>query len=302
MTRAFVIGNPGAGRGRVGKEWTDLIAAIRTHGLDVQGRLTDAPGHAVDLARQARADGVDLVVAAGGDGTVHEVVNGLLADGTGTEIPELGVVPGGSGCDYAKTFGIPEDIAGAVSRLASEVPPRAVDVAEVRFQTEGGEVRRFFANISGVGIGAEVVQRAARLPRALGGAVYFASFVLTLPGFERRRARIELDDQIYEGPLTNLVVANAQYFGGGMRVAPAADPGDGVFDVQIQFGSKLDYARGITKVYSGKHIPHPRIKEVRSSRLLVHCDPPALVEADGEVLGRTPAAYSILSGAMRLKA
>jgi len=302
MTRTFVIGNPDAGRGRLSKDWETVLSRMREEGLEVTGRLTEARDHAVDLARQARAEGFELVVAVGGDGTVHEVVNGLLAEGTGAGIPVLGIVGGGSGCDYAKTFEIPEETAGAIRLLASEVPPRAVDVGEIQFSTGSGEARRFFANISGIGIGAEVVQRAAQLPRALRGGVYFASFVLTLPRFKRRQARIELDDDTYKGPLTNLVVANAQVFGGGMRVAPAADPSDGAFDLQIQFGSKTDYARGITKVYKGKHIPHPRIIEAQSSRVRVECDPPAMVEADGEVLGWTPALYSILPKALRLKA
>jgi diacylglycerol kinase family enzyme len=99
----------------------------------------------------------------------------------------------------------------------------------------------------------------------------------------------------------DLVVPVGQVFGGGMRVAPAADPSDGLFDVQIHFGSKLDYVRGIAKVYRGTHLPHPRIREVRCASVQVGCDPPGLIEADGEVVGVTPATFRVLPGALRLK-
>jgi diacylglycerol kinase (ATP) len=301
VKRVYVIGNPRAGRGKVTSGWDEVRAAFASHGIDAETAETQAPSHAIELASNARRAGADLVVALGGDGTVHEVVNGLLSDSSTGELPALGVLPAGSGCDFSKTFDIPEDINGAIAHLA-DADLRRIDVGEVQFIDGNRLTRRFFVNIAEVGIGAEIVERAQRMPRALGGGVYFASFLITLPSFRRRKANIEMDGESYEGVLTNLVVANAKVFGGGMRVAPGADPADGVFDVQIQFGSKVDYARGISKVYKGTHIPHPRIRETLSSSLTVGCDPPALIEADGEVLGRTPATFSILPGALLLKA
>jgi diacylglycerol kinase family enzyme len=215
----------------------------------------------------------------------------------GNAMPVLGVISGGSGCDFAKTFDIPDDPAQAIEKILSDAPPRIVDAGLVTF----AEGRQYFCNIAEVGIGAEVVDRAARMPRRLGGAVYLAGFVRTLPTFKRRPSEIRMDAARYDGPVTNLVVAIGQVFGGGMRVAPHADPSDGLFDVQIQFGSKRDYAAGIAKVYRGTHIPHPRIREERAAHVEVTCDPPAVIEADGEVLGHTPATFSIVPGALRLK-
>src|SRR5207244_3722399 len=154
----------------------------------------------------------------------------------------LGIVPLGSGCDYVKTFGIPQDVASAVALLASDAPPRSVDAGEIDY--DGGE-RRFFANIAEVGIGPEVVDRASRLPRFLGPAMYFAAFCLVLPRFHRRAATIRIDEDDQRVQLTNLVIAIGQVFGGGMRVAPKADASDGLFEVQIQTGSKADYVAGI---------------------------------------------------------
>lgn len=298
MARVVVIGNPKAGRGKTEADWADVLGRLTAAGLDPELASTTAPGHAIDLARSARASGAELVVAFGGDGTVHEVVNGLLADGPGAGVPVLGVVPGGSGCDYAKTFGIPPDPDQAASLLVSSSPVRMVDVGVVSF--DGG--RRYFANIAEIGVGAEVVDRAAKLPRVLGGAVYFGAFWLTLPSFKRRKVRVTMDAQVYDGPLTNMVVAIGRFFGGGMQIAPYADPSDGTFDVQLHLGSKLDFVRAIPKVYKGTHVPHPRVREERAMTVTVHSDPPVLIEADGEVLGRTPATFTILADVLRLKA
>lgn len=293
--RIGIIGNPKAGRGRTG--WDEIVG--RLGGAELW--LTEEPGHGAELAKAARAAGVEIVVAAGGDGTIHEVVNGLLAEQTG-DMPALGVVPLGSGCDYAKTFDIPQNIAAACARITSPEQTFQVDAGEIRCRQGDEEVVRYFANIAEVGIGSEVVARATRLPRTLGPAMYFAAFCLTLPRYEQRSASLKMDDETYEGPLTNLVVAIGQVFGGGMRVAPKADPGDGMFDVQVQFGSKLDYVRGIAKVYRGTHLPHPRIHEVSAGSVEVSCRPHGLIEADGEVIGTTPASFRVLPGALRLKA
>jgi YegS/Rv2252/BmrU family lipid kinase len=289
-----IIVNPQAGRGR-GPQL--LEQALAEKGFDAEIVLTSRAGHGVDLAAQARRDGIDMVVAAGGDGTVHEVVNGLLQESV-APMPVLGLVPLGSGCDYAKTFDVPHDIGAAVELLAAEKPTIEVDAGSIEYR----EGSRFFANIAEVGIGPECVARAIRLPRFLGPAIYGIAFVITLPLFKRREANIGMDASSYDGQMTNLVVAIGRVFGGGMRVAPKADPADGAFDVQVQTGSKLDYVRGLPKVYNGTHVPHPMIREERAARVTVECDPAGLIEADGEVLGHTPATFTVLPGALRLKA
>ncbi len=296
MSGTVVIGNPRAGRGRA--DLDAIVAQLARAGREATALLTERAGHAVELAHEARRQGADMVIAVGGDGTVHEVVNGLMANGPATGTPILGVIPVGSGCDYARTFDMPTDVSAAVDQLASERPPRTVDVGEVTF----AEGKRYFANIAEVGIGAACVERAARLPRALGPAMYGVAFVMTLPSFKRHHARITLDDRFYDGPLTNLVCAIGRVFGGGMQVAPKAEVDDGLFDVQVQFGTKLDYVRALPKVYKGTHVPHPKIREERAAVVEVRCEPEGVIEADGELLGHTPAMFRVLPGALKLKA
>ena len=298
MTSCVIVANPKAGRGRALDVLRDALTGSE---LDARVVATQAPGHGIDVAAKARADGVPLVVAAGGDGTLHEVVNGLLQDGPGPDVPALGVVPLGSGCDYAKTFDIPADVPAALERLTTAAP-RTIDAGEIVYQRDGRQHRRFFANIAEVGIGGSCVARAATLPRFLGPAMYGIAFLLTLPSFKRLRTTITMDDMTYEGPLTELVVAIGRVFGGGMRVTPDADPSDGLFDVQVQFGTKMDFVRGLPKVYKGTHVPHPRIREERARTVTVDSDPPGMIEADGEVLGHTPATFRTLPEALMLRA
>jgi YegS/Rv2252/BmrU family lipid kinase len=298
MTSALVIVNPHAGRGSA----MDIVLKSLVEAcFDAGVTATAYAGHGSELAADARRKGTELVIAAGGDGTVHEVLNGLLAEGAAGTIPQLGVLPLGSGCDYAKTFEISPDPVAAFGQIITS-PGRSVDAAEITYRDGDKDVTRYFANIAEVGIGGSCVARAARLPRFLGPAMYGVAFVLTLPRFKQLEAKITLDDRTYEGPLTDLVVAIGQVFGGGMRVAPNADPCDGVFDVQIHFGTKVDYVRGLPKVYKGTHIPHPRIREERARTVTIECDPAGLIEADGEVLGTTPARVEILPGAISLRA
>ena len=300
----LVIGNPSAGRGQVARLWDALLGYLHNAGLEPDGRLTEHPGHAVELARKARSEGRELVVAVGGDGTVHEVVNGLLADGVASAretLPALGLIPAGSGSDYARTFAVPSGLRAAVTHLASS-SDRFVDVGEVRCQGDRGEHARMFVNVAEVGIGAEVAERASRLPPSFGPGRYAVAFVLTLAGQRTVAGDVEVDGHHTKGPLTNLVVALGQFYGGGMHIAPRADPSAGRFEVQVQFGSKLDYALAVPKVFRGTHLPHPRVREERGQTVGVCAEPRAKVEADGEVLGTTPARFRLLAGALRVRA
>jgi len=297
--RAVVIMNSRAGRSPSEKDRIkDLIAST---GLDHNLRMTEHRGHAVELARQAVSEGCRYLVAVGGDGTIHEVVNGMMGDeGPVDPATVLAVVPGGSGSDFIRTFGLPADPADAVKHLLGD-PYFQVDVGKVTFTTEEGMRSVYFPNIAEAGLGGEVVRRAEALPRRIGKLRYLLSFWMTLARFKSATGVIHLDHRTYEGRVTNLVVANGQFFGGGMRIAPKAHPADGKFDVLVQKGNKRDYVAGITKVFKGEHLPSPAIKEYHARHVEITTDRPLQVEADGEVLGTTPATFEIIEDAFRLK-
>ena len=296
-----LVCNLNAGRGGVGKCLPQVERLLAERGLDYEVVRTEGPGHATLLTREALGRGRQLIVAVGGDGTVHEVVNGLIEDDKAID-PEarLGVVAAGTGCDFIKTFGIPSSPSHAVVHLdGNESFP--IDIGKITFTENGKEVVRYFANVAEAGLGARVVERAARLPRFLGPTVYFFAFWLSLARHKPAEVRVDLMTRTYEGPMNNMVIANGQFFGGGMKIAPKAAPTDGVLDFQIEHAGKRDAIAVMPKVYKGEHVPHPKILEAKRVEASLASNPPLLIEADGEVLGFSPARFEVLRDAIPLK-
>ena len=305
MTSPFgplvVIANPRAGRGKVEAALPRVERVLRDAGLGYRIVRTGRPGHATEVARDALLGGERYLVAVGGDGTVHEVVNGMFTGGRPLAADAvLGVVAAGSGCDFVRSFGLPGDAVEAARHLAGD-GVRLIDVAKVTFSSGPAEVARYFANIAEAGLGGAVVNRTLRLPGFLGGAKYFCGFWLTLPGFRPATVRLDADGQAFEWRAFNVVVANCRFYGGGMQISPKSEPDDCALDVLVMTGPKSDSFTTLPKVYRGAHLPHRNIAELRASRVRVDADRPFPVEADGEILGTTPATFGIIPGVIRLK-
>jgi YegS/Rv2252/BmrU family lipid kinase len=305
MTSPFgplvLIANPRAGRGRVDKALPRVERVLNDENLSYRVVRTTHPGHATEAARQALLGGERYLVAVGGDGTVHEVVNGMIDDGRPLA-PDavLGVVAAGSGCDFMRSFGLPGDAEQAAHHLVGD-HLRPIDVGTV---TCADGQTRYFVNIAEAGLGGAVVARAAglrRIGQLLGGARYAVGFWLTLPGFRPASVRLDADGQPHAWRAFNVVVANCRFYGGGMHISPKSDPCDQSLDVLVMTGPKSDSFTTLPKVYQGMHLPHRNIAELRAGRLHVESDAPFPVEADGELLGTTPASFGIISSCVRLK-
>jgi YegS/Rv2252/BmrU family lipid kinase len=298
-----VIVNPHAGRGRVAEEIPELERTLRSRKLPYTLHRTEGPGDATRIAREALEAGGRYVVAVGGDGTAHEVVNGMIEDDKPVH-PEsvLGIVAAGSGSDLARTFALPGDASRATLHLAG-TNVYDFDIGKVTYTTlDGGTETRYFPNVAEAGLGGAVVGRADRLPRGFGRSRYFFGFWLTLPRFKIADVVVHADNKTYEGPAFNVIVANCQFYGGGMKISPRSFPGDGVLDVLVLKGPKSDSFTTLPKVYRGEHLPHPHIAELRARRAVrVEADRPLPIEADGEELGTTPATFEILPQVIRLK-
>ncbi len=298
-----VIVNPHAGKRRVGEEIPELERTLQARGLAYRLLRTEGPGDATRFAREALRDGSRFLVAVGGDGTVHEVVNGMLEDGRPVARDAvLGVVAAGSGCDLVRTFGLPGDVTRSCQHLLGE-NTYPLDVGKLTYtDAEGRSVVRYFANVAETGLGAAVAARADRLPASFGQSKYFFAFWLTLPRFHLAQVRLQADRRSYEGPALMVIVGNCQYYGGGMRISPRSYPGDGVLDVLVFKGPKSDSFTMLPKVYRGEHVPHDHIEEFRVKRsLTVDADRPLPIEADGEVLGYSPVTFEIVPQAIRMK-
>ena len=296
-----LICNARSGKGAVASALPDVVDKLNKRDLEHEVRYTRGSGDATLIARESLEQGKKFLVAVGGDGTIHEVVNGMVENDRPVN-PEavLGVISAGTGSDFIKTFGLPAAAGVAVAHLdGGESFP--IDIGKVTYSEDGRQVTRYFPNIAEVGIGADVVARAQRLPRWLGPTVYLAAFWLVMRKHKVARVTVDLVDRSYEGPANNIVVANCQFFGGGMKIAPKAAPTDGLLDIQIEHARKREAIAIMPKVFKGEHLPHPDIEEFKRVRCSVTSDRPLLIEADGEVLGHTPASFEVIRDLVNLK-
>lgn len=306
MTSPFgpmlLIANPRAGRGR-DAVLRRLGEALSDRGLVHDIAVTRGPGHATVLARDAVADGRRFVVAVGGDGTIHEVVNGLvdIESGTAPGALAFGAVPAGSGSDFVRTFGLDRTPEKLARHLDGETL-YPIDVGRVRLRGDDGhEAVHLFANIAEAGYGGVVTQKANGYPRWLGKARYLLAIVGAIRSFDLVQAQVTIDHTAVDEPISNVIVANGQFFGGNLKVAPRAIPDDGTFNVQVWRGSAKDVFLKTNKLRTGEHLSDADVREWQSSTVRIEATHPLVIEADGEVLGTTPATFDLLPKALNLK-
>ena len=297
----MLICNPRAGRGGALRALPEVRRHLEARALAHDVVLAERPGHATALARQAIRNGCRFAVAVGGDGTVREVVNGMIeADRALDPGAVLGVVAAGTSCDFVRTFGIPALAGHAVAHLDG-AESFAIDVGKLTCESAGEQVSSYFCNVAEVGLGAEVVRLANRLPGWLGPVLYPSAWWMSVPRYRPAQATVDLVDRRHEGALGGLVVANCQFSRRGAKIAPRAAPTDGLLDVAIEHASRMEQIAMLPRVYRGEHLPHPDVLEAKRVRVSVEAERPLLVAADGAILGHTPAAFEVLRDELRIK-
>lgn len=291
MRRLVAVVNRTAGKGKCERLWPQIASYLEDLGLHPEVHFTKSAGDATHLAKKAASNGASAVLSVGGDGTLNEVVNGLV----GYPDVTLGVIPAGSGNDFIRSLGVkPADWQTACQRIA-QGQTKLVDLGQVN--------GRHFINVSGVGFDATVVNCAntwgkAHFPSSL---AYVAAVLKTLWEFKPAHIRIQLDDQVVEDDGWLVVVASGQYFGGGMWIAPEADLHDGFFDICVLGDlSKSAFLKAFPSIFSGKHLQHPAIRLYRARQVTVQADRPMLVQADGEVITKTPISFAVRPASLRL--
>lgn len=297
VPQAVLIVNPTAGRGHAGKQVREIATRLRQYGLtDIVWRHTTARGHACALAREAAQQGVPLVVAVGGDGTLHEVVNGLL--GTSSS---LGLIPFGTGNDFARALGLHGDL-DAACRAAAQGSTRLFDVGTVLGQ--GMDSPRHFLVICGTGYVAQTARTVNAGIRFLSGAAaYVLGAILTLRTFRPFQLTLTLDDappQVSSAMFVSL--CNTETTGGGMKIAPGARADDGLLDIcLVRAVPKTTLLYQLTQVFAGRHVGHPAVSMLRASRVRLDADPPQPLLIDGEVVGTTPATVTLTRHVLAVK-
>ena len=301
--KTVAIVNPTAGYRRAPLVWPCLLASLGALGANVATWWTEWPGHAETLAAQARREGFDRVVAVGGDGTLLEVVNGLWWEPRGL-LPSVGVVPFGTGCDYVRSFDLGRTLRDQVMSALGEATLR-VSLGVVRLQGFDGQPRqRVFVNVLGWGFDARVIvgfrQQRLRLPGKTG---YFLSGLKQLGRVTQHRITGALDGAPLETDAMLVAIGLGRYFGGGLMITPGASPRAGHFQVILaQKLSCLEVLGLLPRLYLGKHLNHPRLAAVYAGQITINANPPADVEAEGELEGTTPLEVMIIPRALRIAA
>jgi len=218
--------------------------------------------------------------------------------------PELATIPLGTGMDFVRTYGIPSRFDDAV-RTAVDGQARAIDVGRVTYRTwAGDEAERYVCNVGSVGMSAAVAQRANGMSKALGGkATFFYALTRVFFEWENTNVSIQLEDGTKrEGRMHDVVVANGQWHGGAMWLAPDAQPDDGLFDV-VLIGdiTKRDFLTTAPKLYKGTYLAHPKVDLLRSRAVSVDAPERLPIELDGEQVGTTPVRFEVVPGAIRIR-
>ncbi|HID62923.1 MAG TPA: diacylglycerol kinase family lipid kinase [Anaerolineae bacterium] len=297
-----VIVNPVAANGAVGKRWPQMRDTLRAEGGQFDASFTKGPGHATDLAREALSAGYRTIVAVGGDGTLNEVVNGLVSEGMIESAVNLGVIPGGTGSDLVRTLGIPHDYRAACHRLLHG-EPRCIDLGLITCVSERREIQRYFLNVAGLGFDGEVAERTNRSSKALGGTIPFlSSLFVNLLTYQNKTVEVTLDgQQRWQQKANSVVVCNGRYFGGSMHIGPHAALDHGLFDVIIIGDtSRLEVIANVPRIYRGTHLSHPKVDEYRAREVRVKARERMLLQADGELIGEAPATFQIIPQALHV--
>lgn len=306
----LVIVNPRSASGATRDKWSSVAADLRAHFGPFKVVFTKGSGDATDLAKRYALDGHRFIIACGGDGTINEVANGILASETDCE---LGIFPSGTGGDLRRTLGLPtapRDIAKALRTGET----RKIDVGRVKFAGHDGEPQtRYFLNVTSFGLAAAIIERVKGnsslewlpLDTLRGRASFALSTLQEVFGIEPVTVKIKIDDAD-ESPLqtVNFCIANARYFGGGMLIAPDAKLADGFLDV-VNIGD-ITTARVILNAYTlymGTHLDLPEVKSKPAKRVeATPIDEREIhIELDGELVGKLPAVYEVIPSALKIR-
>jgi diacylglycerol kinase (ATP) len=313
MSLPVVIVNPASASGATKKVWPQIASDLRSYFGSYQTEFTSRSGDAVTLAASAARKGVKLIIACGGDGTISEVANGILESGKDAE---LGILPSGTGGDFRRTLEIPTNTREAAHILRTG-RTRQIDVGRVTFfDNTGTEVTRFFLGVASCGMSTKVVERVksggpdwlpSSTPHWIGGRISFgASLLKTALSSTATRIIIQVDDSRERSlSVATLCIANARYFGGGMKIAPDAKLTDGQFDV-INVGDlgALKTVTSAPRVYFGSHLSMSEVSHTLARKVVVrpaNGDEEVSLEVDGELPGRLPASFQIVPGALKVR-
>jgi len=296
--RIKVILNPYSNRGGAGQGADGLRAALSGAGLNAEVVLTGKPGDGIELARRAKLDGYDIIAAAGGDGTVNEVVNGMAqATPDGETVGPLAVFPMGSGNDFSDMVGAPREVASTIRQIqAGHI--RRIDLCRATIHEEGRDIDRYFDNNMGAGFEAQVTVESRKITRLRGFAIYLWAVIRALRQYDQPQFQVAWTDEtgtVHQVEQRSLLVTlgNSKRTGGGFYMTPDALMDDGLLDMGIAHALTTPKILALLpQVMAGSHRNHPAMRFVRCSSVCITTQAPVPVHTDGEIISVAARAMS----------
>lgn len=256
---------------------------------------------AFDFSVKAVSEKYNLILAAGGDGTIHQVVNGMLHENLAADqLPMLSILPVGSGNDFARTLNITLDPQTLRKRLIS-LTPGLIDIGAIRFQKAEGEVHAYFINVASAGMGPEVLNKLNSGKKRFGSAfAYYVAILSTFVSYRCMQISIQTSEWKWSSKLRTLAIGNGKFFGSGLCIAPEAEPNDGLFSAFICGSvSVFDFIRYTGTLKNSRKVNHPKVAYRTAEMFEMTSELPCRIEADGELLGFLPARVEVIPGRIK---
>lgn len=290
----FVVVNPESANGRTREQWPGFQKHLEAAGWHVDYEWTNEQGHATKLVQKAFMAGYRKIIGVGGDGTINEIINGIMNLGQEGSQVELDILSHGTGGDFSRSLKIPRGIEGVLQVLRCG-KKRWVDVGSVEFLGKQDQLKRYFLNVADAGLGGETVARVNRQNKFWGGKLSFLlGSIQSILAYHNKVMSCRIDGElVVQGRMNSIMVANGRYIGGGMQIAPLAEIDDGMFDIVVlgDFNT-AQLLFHLPKIYRGTHLKVPGVRYYRGRTVLIESHEDVLIDIDGEQQGLLPARYT----------
>lgn len=302
--KVLYVVNPVSAGKSTAREWPGFEALIRKEGYSFDVAYTEYPKHATQITSEALKNGYETIVSVGGDGTLNEVANGFFEN----EEPinsnaRLAVFSRGTGCDFIRSLKHDKGIESFIELLKRN-QQKEFDIGKAKYLDYSGQtVVRYFINVADLGLGGETTYRVNKNTKVLKGFLSFMiGAVISILKYKNKNFYINIDNKtMIEEKLNSVIIANGQYFGGGMQVAPHAQMDDGVFEIVILGNlNKLELIKSFPTIYKGTHVNNKKVKFYSGNRVIVKCSEKALIEIDGEQPGTNDAEFELVKNGIKI--
>ena len=282
----FVIINPTSGNGSAKKKWPKIEELLIRNGFSFEVAFTEYHNHSIELVQNAVKQNITNIISIGGDGTLHNIINGIMIqNAVATNDICVGVIPIGTGNDWVRTHQIPNNIETAIQIIKNGKVSQQ-DIGKIEFENSNKEPV-FFNNLAGVGFDGYVVSKVEK-HKHIGALAYLLGTLNSLFSFKNFDSKVRVDSKEVSGKTLMILIGLCKYSGGGMQLTKTPNPFDGFFDISIAKNlSKLDIIKNVTKLFNGKIVNHKKVESIKSNRLKIEIPQTEkpFIQADGELIG-----------------